>query len=84
MANQVQKIIEKHTHLTNPDAPYDQADPYLIALAMQYKNDISGLIPIIVTEENAQNPSRIPYASRDNGVSTCKLLGMIQREGWEF
>ncbi len=81
---QVQKILREHPTLIKPDAKYEEADPYVIALAASHKNDIASLSPIIVTEENQERTSGIPYAARDNGIPSCKLLEMIQREGWTF
>ncbi len=84
LITQVQKILKDHQDLIKPDAHYESADPYIIALAISIKNNLDGRSPIIVTDENAQRPSRIPYVSRIYGVSTCKLLGMFQREEWNF
>ena len=84
LIGQVQKILKEHPTLVNPNARYESADPYLIALAASYKDNILGQSPIIVTDENVNKTSRIPYAARDNGVQTCKLVEMVQREGWKF
>lgn len=81
---QVQKILREHPELIKPDAKYEEADPYVIALAASHKNDIAGLLPIIVTEENQKRPSCIPYVAQTNGISSYKLLEMIQKEGWTF
>ena len=81
---QVQKIIKNHPTLVNPNAMHESADPYIIALAVSYMHDISGLVPIIVTDENVSKESRIPYVARANGVQTCRLTEMFQREGWQF
>lgn len=80
---QVQKIIAEHPEIVDDDASHDTADPYIIALAISHRHDMAGT-PIIVTGENPRRPNRIPHVARDNGIPTCKLLGMIQREGWEF
>ena len=84
LTDKVQKIIKEHPTLINPNAKHESADPYIIALAMSYKQDISGLVPIIVTDENVDKESRIPYVARANGVQTCRLMEMFQREGWKF
>lgn len=83
LTGQVQKIIRDHPTLVNRNATYESADPYIIALAASYKHDISGLVPIIVTDENVSKESHIPYVARANGVQTCKLAEMFQREGWQ-
>ena len=81
---QVQKILREHPTLIKRDAKYEDADPHVIALAASHKNDIDGLSPIIVTEENQERTSGIPYVAQDKGISSHKLLEMIQREGWRF
>ena len=84
LIGQVQKILKEHPTLVNPNARHESADPYLIALAASYKDNILGQSPIIVTDEKVDNKSRIPYAAKDNGVQTCKLMEMVQKEGWTF
>ena len=84
LTEQVKKIIDEHPELVDPNAPYESADPYIIALAVSCKRDIPGLSPIIVTDENVNKKSRIPYAARANGVQTCRPVEMFQREGWKF
>lgn len=84
LTEQVKKVIDEHPALVNPHAPYESADPYIIALAVSYKHDMMGLSPIIVTDENVNKKSRIPYVARANGVQTCKLVEMFQKEGWKF
>ena len=48
LTEQVKKIIDEHPELVDPNAPYESADPYIIALAASCKRDIPGLSPIIV------------------------------------
>ena len=84
LIGQVQKIIRDHPTLVDPNATHESADPYIIALAMSYMNDIAGLVPIIVTDENVNRESGIPYVAKANDVQTCKLMEMFQREGWRF
>ena len=84
LTGRVQEIIKNHPTLVNPNATHESADPYIIALAMSYMRGISGLVPIIVTDENVSKESRIPYVARANGVQTCKLMEMFQREEWQF
>ncbi len=47
-------------------------------------NGISGWVPIIVTDENVNRKSGIPYVARNKGVQSCKLTEMFQKEGWQF
>lgn len=56
---QVQKIIHKHPTLIKPDEERKIADPYIIALATSHKHRL--MEPVIVTEENKQRESGIPW-----------------------
>lgn len=80
----VQKIISEHPTLINPNAEDESADPYIIALAMSYKHGVSGMIPIIITDEKVNSKSHIPHVAHVNGIDACKLMGMFQREDWKF
>ena len=84
LTGQVQNIIKNHPTLVNSNATHESADPYIIALAMSHMHDMADLVPIIVTDENVSRESGIPYAARANGIQTCKLMEMFQREGWQF
>ena len=84
LIKQVQEILKEHPTLVNPNATRESADPYIIALAASYRNNMSGQSPIIVTDENINKRSRIPYVARANGVQTCKLVEMAQKEAWKF
>lgn len=84
LLDQVREIVGKHPKLVKHNLTRDTADPYIIALAVSHKNDISGLVPILVTAENVKREPGIPYAARECGIETCKLVGMFQREGWTF
>ena len=82
--SQVKKIIKDHPTLVDAYARHESADPYVIALAVSCMNDISGWVPIIVTDENVNRKSGIPYVARNKGVQSCKLTEMFQKEGWQF
>ena len=84
LIGKVQRIIKEHPGLTNPNATHESADPYVIALAMWHRDHTMDLPPIIVTAENPQRRSSIPYAARANDIQTCNLMEMLQREGWTF
>lgn len=68
--------------LRDPKAEYEEADPYVIALAQQKGG-------IVVTQETpAAEKSRprrthfIPDVCRELGVPCISLLGMMRREKW--
>ena len=84
LLDQVRKIIGKHPQLVKHNLIHDVADPHIIALAVSHKNNLLGLIPIIVTAESVRKESHIPHVARDYGIETCRLMEMFKREGWKF
>lgn len=78
----IQQILYKHPTLIDPNDDYEDADPHVIALAWSYLDKLN-LTSIIVADESPHE-SGIPFVARDYGIQSCKLLGMIQREGWTF
>lgn len=82
---QVMNITNKHPTLIKPGTKPDDADPYIIALAIFYKqNLLTNYTPIIVTDENVSRVSGIPYVARDYDIDTCKLLELFKKENWKF
>lgn len=81
---QAMNIVNKHPTLIKRNIPYEIADPYVIALAVFYKRSVEDYTPIIVTGENVDKESRIPYVARDYDIRACKLLEMFKMEGWKF
>lgn len=50
-------------------------DPFLIATAMKY-----GLT--VVTEENRENPNKIPKICEKYGICCVNITGLAKKEGW--
>lgn len=84
LAGPAKKIMNEHHPLTVSKKRYESADPYVIALAKFYKDNLSNETPIIVTDENDKRVSGIPYVARDYDIQACKLLEMFKMEGWKF
>jgi hypothetical protein len=77
-------IQNQFAGLRDPNAEYEEADAYVIALARLRGG-------IVVTQETPaaakNNPRRthyIPDLCRELGVSSISLLGLMRREGWAF
>jgi len=75
-------IQNQFTGLRDPKAEYEEADPYVIALAQQRGG-------IVVTQETPaaekNRPRRthfIPDVCRELGIPCISLLGMMRREKW--
>jgi hypothetical protein len=81
---EAQAIEARYPDLTDPKAPYQSADAYVIALARVHNG-------IVISQETAahekRNPKQeyyIPDVCRDLGVSCINLLGLMRREKWTF
>ncbi len=76
----------------NKATPTD-ADPWLIALALELKIQIRfdsefgpvGVEPVIVTEEVLKsNQIKIPYVCNHYGIKCLNIFDMFRQEGWTF
>ncbi|HVZ75212.1 MAG TPA: DUF4411 family protein [Polyangia bacterium] len=81
---EAQAIQNQFTGLRDPKAEFEEADPYVIALAKVRDG-------IVVTQETPaaekRNPKRthfIPDVCRELGIPCISLLGLMRREGWRF
>jgi hypothetical protein len=81
---EAQAIQNQFTGLRDPKAEFEEADPYVIALAKLRDG-------IVVTQETPasekRNPKRthfIPDVCRELGIPCISLLGLMRREGWRF
>ncbi len=81
MENEFQTIRSDYSELVNVDRGTSLADPWVIALAMQFQQGI------VVTEErptgNLEHP-RIPDVCRDLGIEWLTIAGLVRRENWVF
>lgn len=78
-------IAHDHPFLVSDGGGHDRADPYLIALALSIKGDISGdFLPLIVTEENQAGSKKIPQIAKKHEIEACNTVSMFEREGWKF
>lgn len=87
----VEEILRIFPNLIDPSKEHDQADPYVIAMAMDKRIQIS-LSPqeaIVVSEEriNTRRKSKktpIPAVCTHFRVPCLTIVDLILREGWEF
>jgi hypothetical protein len=75
----VAQVMSKFQSLVDPNAPNTGADPFLVALAKMYSG-------CVVTQERPGShlDPKIPFVCKHYGVRCCKLLGMMDKEGWQF
>lgn len=78
------KITEKFPTLTKKDRVMQQADPFVIALAISLRSSIIQDKPVIITQENKTERNKIPYVAKSFGVESERVMGMFDREEWVF
>lgn len=82
----VKELLTQFPKLINSASEYEQADPYVIALAC-YKNPQARLIEnvrVVVTEESFTKEDRIPFVCRRLGIQCINTLTLFRQEGWRF
>lgn len=79
--DQVTEIMRKYPRFVDTRTGKNSGDPFVIALAMQYKPQLQ-----IVTQENGGNANRpaIPSVCALEGLRCISLLDLIRAQGWRF
>ena len=82
----ISEILSKFSFLAKPGKPGPNADPWVIALAVE-KNDEEqkGLFPnkyIVVTEESKTKIDKIPAVCKNYNIECINLIELFRREGW--
>ena len=83
----VNSILEKFPDLIDPEKEKNQADPWLIALAIELKEDSSLFGKkeiIVVSQEKISSPKRIPAACKYFKVDHMNLEDFFKDNGWSF
>lgn len=92
---QVGVILKKFPKLINPNSESEQADPFLIAMALDKKDGPQQTLidydVCIVTEEKMprfqgkrSKKIKIPEVCQSFNIPCISLVDMIVKEGWEF
>jgi len=84
--DKISEILSKFPFLAKPERPGPNADPWIIALAVE-KNyeEQKGLFPkkyIVVTEESKTKQDRIPAVCRNYNIECVNLIELFRREEW--
>lgn len=82
----VKEILARFPNLIDAASEFEQADPYVIALAL-CKDPQAKLfenVRIVVTEENFTKIDKIPYVCKKLGVDCINTLEFFRQEGWKF
>jgi hypothetical protein len=84
----VSKIINEFPGLIDHSREKDEADPWLIALALEEQSQINLFDPdrkiIVVSEENKEKPQKIPAVCKRFGLDHLSLLEFYNYHGWIF
>ena len=84
----VSEIISRYPQLIDPEKEKDEADPWLIALVMQKKEE-SNIFEnatkwIVVSQENEKKPFKIPAVCRQYSIDHFSLNDFFDFMGWKF
>jgi len=83
-------VLAKFPKLIDPNNEKNQADPWLIAMMREYKEqEDSGLFPdqtnyFLVTEESTQKDNRIPAACKKYGINHLTLFEFFGKMKWKL
>ena len=87
----VEEIMDRFPELIDNKSTKEQADPYVIALALEYRdNPQQKLVRYdvnVVTEESLKNKSKktkIPEVCDYYKIPCYKMIEMAENEGWKF
>ena len=87
----VKEILRKYPSLAKSDAETPSADPFVIALAVEYLRDPQKMLDcsvqkrIVVSEERLRGSRvRIPLVCEEYNIRCITLLEMCRSEGWSF
>jgi hypothetical protein len=87
----VKEILRKYPSLAKSDAETPAADPFVIALAVEYLRDPQKTLDrsvqkrIVVSEERLRGSRiRIPLVCEEYNIRCITLLEMCRSEGWSF
>ncbi len=86
----VKDILSKHPYLAKPQKPGPNADPWIIALAIQKNRKEKNKLPkfrntyVVVTEESKTKPQKIPSVCKYYGIECINILELFKKEDWKF
>lgn len=84
----MKEILAKYPFLAKYDKLGPNADPWLIALAIEKNNEGQKELfqnrCIVVTEESKMRKERIPIVCKDYNIECINLIELFRREGWKF
>ncbi|MCS7214509.1 MAG: DUF4411 family protein, partial [Candidatus Calescibacterium sp.] len=89
-SEKVKEILKDFPFLAKAEETGPNADPWIIALAIQEKQNIESQLDFdkkevfILTEESKSNPRRIPSVAQKYGIKCVNIIELFRKEGWKF
>lgn len=87
----IANIMERYPKLIDENSEKEQADPYVIAMAIEYRDRPQQKLfyhdVCVVTEESIKKRSgkvKIPEVCNFYNISYCRMVGMAEKEGGKF
>jgi len=85
LVDRVQRIVKRFPTLVDPSQPVKNADPFVVALALEEKNQTLGQEVYVVTEEKYRpGKTRIPHVCEEYRLKYLSIHQMFLFEGWEL
>jgi len=80
-----QRIVNRFPGLVDPDQPSEDADAFLLALAIQESRTVYQQTVYVVNEEKyAPGRTRIPHVCEAYGLKYLTIHQLFLFEGWNF
>jgi hypothetical protein len=78
----VRQVLSVAADVLDPDSPHEQADPYVLALALELRR---GFEVTIVTDDRKDKPTKLSLATAAGmlGIPTVPLFAFVRQEGLE-
>ncbi|MBU1197037.1 DUF4411 family protein [Candidatus Micrarchaeota archaeon] len=82
----VKEILKQFPKLIDAASEYEQADPYVIALACctEPQSKLFENVRVVVTEESFTKENKIPFVCNKLGIQCLNTLAFFRQEGWKF
>lgn len=82
------KILEKFPSLIDSENENDQADPWIVALAIEKMEEITlfgqNTLVYVISQEKISSPKRIPAVCKEFKVPHMNLDDFIKDNGWRL
>jgi hypothetical protein len=79
----VQAVLAVAPDVLDPDSPYEPADPYVVALGLDMRVEVSGIEVTIITDDRRDKPGKLSLATAAGLVRlpTVPLFAFLRAEG---